>query len=584
MTDYGPMLVSEKPILKSNGEGPAKGVFIMGRFLNEPLTKAIAWQTQVDFSILPISTDHLDADTRAKLGRFSPESPYLIDYVNPDQLTIQSLYRDISGNPAFLIDLNVPRQIAHKGYETVRNSIYSILIVGLGVLLMVLLCLKWTILSPLSTLASHVLDIEQSGNFSKRLRMRRKDEIGILSKEFDDMLETIEKTSNKLADANVQLQKGMEIRMQAVSALKESEGRFRTLVEQAADAVFLNDRNGRIRMVNRLACDSLGYETLELLQMSVFDIDPDFLNRQERNQLCQQLDKQSPVVFEGMHRRKNGESFPVEVSLTPIQYGGEELVLSIARNISRRKQLELRLRYADKMDALRTLTAGIAHNFNNILTIIIGSTGLAKQMTAEDAPVYKLIHKIEKAGLRAREIVWQLINFSHPADDYLALLPIHQIIADLIDKLEKSAPEAIQLQKHIQPDCRPVLSNIVHIQQMVTNLWNNSIEALSDAGGTIDIRVENVSFNTIPPDASPELTPGNYVNIIISDTGRGIDPANLENIFDPYFTTKDFSNGAGMGLSIVQGIVKSNGGAITVTSQPEEGTKISIFLPAAETS
>lgn len=582
MTERGPMMVSSLPILKSNGDGPARGMLVMGRFLDEGLIAHLAWQTQVECAILPISADAAFPDGNKIEDRFSPESPYLIDYTDSDRLNIQSLYRDIQGNPAFLINLNIPRTIAHKGYETVRIGVYSILIAGFGILLMVLVILKWTILNPLSRLTGHVLDIKQSGDFSKRLRMLQKDEIGILSQEFDNVVTVVGKTTKKLAEANVQLQKDNEMRMQIVSALQESEERFRAVVDQAAEAVILHDWNGSIRMVNQVACARLGFESKDLLQMNMADVDPDFDYRKEKERFQEKIAEKTPIIFEGRHKGKNNSILPVEVSLSPIQYRGEFLFLSIARDITRRKLMEKQLRYAQKMDALRTLTAGIAHNFNNILTIIIGCTGLAKQKVTEDMPIHGLIHKIEKAGLRAREIVWQLINFSHPAGDCVTPLPIHQVIADAIDKLKASAPAAIHVNKHISPDCHPVLGNVGHIHQMIANLWNNAVEALSDAGGEIDIGVENVSLDATKTDIHPDLKSGKYVKITIRDSGCGIDPAVLDNIFDPYFSTKDFANGAGMGLSIVHGIVKSNDGSILVESRLGHGTCVSIFFPAEE--
>jgi PAS domain S-box-containing protein len=584
MTEKGPLIISMRPILTSNDGGPSRGILIMGRFFDDAMIHRLAGQTQVEFTAASISDAQKKPATSAALHRISRQEPHWIDEADADWMKVYSQYPDINDQPALLLTITTPRNIAHKGYETIRLAVYSLLMAGLGILLMVLFSLKQTVLTPLARLTRHALSIRQSGDYSKRLSIKSKDEIGILSAEFDNMLAYIEKTSRALEETNAQLQKDIEIRLQVTEALKESEERFKAMVDQAVDAVFLNNRNGRIRMVNRVACSQLGYDTQELLQMRIFDIDPDFVNRKEKNLLCDQPASQTPVIFEGKHFRKDGSSYPVEVSVSPIQYKGEDLFLSIARDITRRKQMETHLRYADKMDTLRTLTAGIAHNFNNILTVIFGNAGLAKQSVSEDSPAYTLIQKIEKASMRAREIVWQLINFSNPSSDYMAPFPIHQVIGDIVEKLEASKPENICVKKYIQPDCLPVLGNASHFQQVMTNLWENALDAIPESGGNIEIRLENITLAAISPDMNPEFKPGNYVRITVIDNGRGIDPECVKSIFDPYFTTKDFSYGAGMGLSIVQGIVKSNGGSVSVKSKPGEGTHITLLFPGVETA
>ncbi|MCU0597838.1 MAG: PAS domain S-box protein [Desulfobacterales bacterium] len=583
MTEKGPLILSARPILTSNEGGPSRGILIMGRFFTDSLKQRLACQTQVEYDILPISDAHVSPQDRKALSRLNAQTPHWMDDADTGCIKTHALYPDINEKPALLLTVQTPRSIAHKGHETVRIAIYSVMLAGLGILLMVLLSLQQTILTPLAGLTQHALAVRQSGDYSKRLALTGKDEIGVLSREFDNMLAHVEKTSRTLAEINAQLQHDIEIRRQVAADLKESEERFKAMVDQAADAVFLNNRDGRIRMVNQVACRRLGYETQELLEMNLFDIDPNFLNRSERNQLFDQLSHQTPVIFEAKHRRKDGTSFPVEITVSPIQYKGEDLFLSIARDISQRKQLELRLRYADKMDALRTLTAGIAHNFNNILSIIFGSAGLAKQYIAEDSAAFNLIHKIETASMRAREIVWQLISFSNPASEHLTPLHIHQLIGDVLEKLEASKPNNIRIVKYIQPDCSPVLGNAKHFHQMMTNLWENAIEALSNGGGDIEIRIEDISFITVSPDMGPDFKPGNYVKIMMADNGRGIDPSTLQSIFDPFFSTKDFSTGAGMGLSVVHGIVKSHAGFITVNSKPGEGTRIILVFPAVQT-
>ncbi len=584
ITEKGPLLLAARPILTSNDGGPLRGICIMGKFFNEDMRHYLQWQTQVEYAVF--TKNEIDQATEIKsiidpLLAPGAKGP-VMDETEPGWMKVYSVFPDINGNPALILISKIKRDIAHKGRETVRIAVYSVLLAGLGILVLVLIGFKKTILKPLDHLTRHAVAIRQSGEFSKRLSFTRNDEIGVLSREFDNMLAFIERTSRNLEEAKDRLEKDMKARLDMLASLKESEERFNAMIDQAMDAVFVNTRDGRIRMVNRVACSRLGYDQRELLEMNLFDIDPDFLHRIDHHDLCHALGEKKPILFEAKHYRKNGTYFPVEVSVSPIQYKGEDLFLSIARDISRRKEMELHLRHADKMSAIQTLTGGIAHNFNNILSVISGSAGLAKQYIPENSPGFNLIQKIETASMRAREIVWQLISFSNPSNDYLTPLPIHQVIGDIVEKLETSKPENIRVTKYIQPDCHPVMGNINHFYLVMKHIWENAVEALSHQGGQIDIQVENISLAAIPQDMGLNFKPGEYVRILVKDNGCGIDTLFLENIFDPYFTTKDFSAGAGMGLSVVHGIVNSLGGFIRVHSKPGQGTCITLLFPSAK--
>ncbi len=577
MTAFGPMLVAALPILQSDLEGPSRGTLIMGRLLDTGLTETLIRQTRVDYKILVVTGETLTSDIRNILDRIDNDTPYLMEPVDEKQLQAHAVITDVAGNPGLLLTLSLPREISARGIETIRIGIYLIIIASIAFFILVFFSLKRLVASPLSRLTAHALAARRTGDYSVRFRLTRNDEIGILSREFDTLLSNIEQTTRKLKQANQKLEQDIALRMETLTTLQESEERFRTILNQAVDAVFLVDLDGRFRMVNRVACERLGYDRHELLELSVSDIDPDCENRCDRKKIRHHIDKKSPEIFETRHRRKDGAIFPVEISLSPVQFRGETILLTIARDITDRKLIENRLRYANKMDAVRTLTAGIAHNFNNILAIIMGNTELIEQSIPEDHPARTRLSHIETAVSRARDIVWQLLYFSHHAAEETDPIDIGKVITEAVQSKKPSTPENIAVQTVFETDCPPVPGNPDQVRLMMSNLWENAVEAMADKGGMLEIRVENLILNKQMPD--PDLKPGRYVRITVADTGRGIDPANLGSIFDPYFTTKDFAYGAGMGLAIVHGIVKGNGGAISVTSAPDRGTRVSIYFP-----
>jgi PAS domain S-box-containing protein len=580
-TDHGPMLVAACPILKSDHEGPSRGMLIMGRFIDEELLQVLSGLTLVDYRIEVINDDTpLPPSTKDIIARIDDATPYVIVPVDSKQLMAYSILPDISGNPGLLLSLSLKREISSRGNETIRIGIYLIILASIIFFVLVLVSLNRLVISPMKRLTAHALNVRRNGDYSVRLRINRSDEIGILSREFDALLADIEQSTRKLTQANQNLEADMTLRMKALSALQESEERFRAMLDQAIDAMYLLDMEGKFRMVNRVACEGLGYHRSELLQMSVPDIDPDSEKRGDKENIWVRLEEK-PALLETRHQRKDGSFFPVEVSLSAFQYQDETLLLAIARDITDRKQLENRLRYTQKREAIRTLTAGIAHNFNNILAVIMGNTELAEQSLPVEHPARTRLKHIEVAVTRARDIVWQLIHFSHQAMEESKPVDIQNAVAETMKIKKSSLPANIVVQTIIEDNRHLIQITPEQIRLIISNLWDNAVDAMTDHGGRLEVRVENIVLESPLSDMDREMKPGNYLRISMTDTGRGIDPAHLDSIFDPYFTTKDFAYGAGMGLAIVQGIVQGNGGSITVNSTPGQGTRVCVFFPAA---
>lgn len=261
---------------------------------------------------------------------------------------------------------------------------------------------------------------------------------------------------------------------------------------------------------------------------------------------------------------------------------GRWVKLQIATDITEFKKIEEELRQAHKMESIGTLAGGIAHEFNNILSIIIGNVELALSELEQKNPAFKNVEEVKKAGLRAKDIVRQLLSFSRKTEQNWKSLDIAPIVKDSLKLVSSSIPSSIEIRKDI-PDSLPhILADQTQLHQVIINLCTNAFQAIEEPDeGILDIRLKKTVLAE-KDERFTDMPLGEYVELIITDNGSGIDP-NLKNrIFDPYFTTKPIGEGTGMGLAIVHGIVQSHGGAIYVDSEPGKGSEFHIIFPVTQ--
>ena len=260
-----------------------------------------------------------------------------------------------------------------------------------------------------------------------------------------------------------------------------------------------------------------------------------------------------------------------------------ETVWQATENIQNEKEntkLERQLQQAQKMEAIGTLAGGIAHDFNNILGAILGYAEMALDDCPTDSIVASDIDQVIKAGHRARELVKQILAFSRQADTERIALQPAVIVREACHMLRSSLPSTISIEQDIDPSLRLILADPTQIHQILMNLCTNAYHAMEMTGGSLSIRVKNKTLTSDDLAGVPDVQPGNYVQMSVSDTGAGIGLEIQERMFDPYFTTKETGKGTGLGLSITHGIVKSYRGFVSCYSQPDEGTVFHVFLPA----
>jgi len=359
-------------------------------------------------------------------------------------------------------------------------------------------------------------------------------------------------------------------------------------VDRSLDTAFWIKPDGSFSYVNDAACQRLGFSRQELLTMSVPDIDPNFPT--EKWPLhWQDIKEQGTLIFETCHQAKDGKTFPVEVAVSYTEFEGKEYHCAFVRDLSERKKdeeekkkLEDHLQRAYKMEAIGTLAGGIAHDFNNILTPIIVQSELALMDIEEKSPIRFNLQEVMKAGLRAKDLVKQILTFSRQSEQQPVPLKITPIIKEAIKLLRASLPTTIEIRLNFQNDEGTVNADPTQIHQVLMNLCTNAGHAMRDKGGVLDVSLDMVELDSEYTSTYVDLEPGPYLKLSVSDTGHGISPELLDRIFDPFFTTKDRSEGTGMGLAVVHGIIKNYGGEITVESELGKGATFMVFFPSVK--
>jgi signal transduction histidine kinase/CheY-like chemotaxis protein len=259
----------------------------------------------------------------------------------------------------------------------------------------------------------------------------------------------------------------------------------------------------------------------------------------------------------------------------------EAEILERKRSEKEKANLEIQLRHAHRLEAIGTLAGGIAHDFNNILTIIIGNTDLARLSVPEGSPVHTKLKKVISASNRAKNLVSQILSFSRKVDKNLQAVRPHLIIRETVNMLRSTIPTMIMIQEDIDPECGTILVDPTQIDQVLINLCTNGVHAMNEKG-ILGVSLKQKVLGEKEIYHRPDMEPGVYVELSVSDTGTGIDPATIERVFDPFFTTKEVGEGTGMGLSMVHGIVMSHHGMITVDSEPGKGSTFHIYFPVVK--
>lgn len=357
-------------------------------------------------------------------------------------------------------------------------------------------------------------------------------------------------------------------------ALRESEERFRAVWEISADALALSDAEGIVVAANPAYLDLYGFTAEEVIGQLFNIIFPEA----EREQVLEQYKAvfASPLVpptFESVIQQADGSQRIVETTIGFITQDGERTaMLSNIRDVTQQRHLEEQLRQSQKMEAVGQLAGGVAHHYNNLLTTIMGYVGLSLTELPGDHPITKDLERIQQTVRRAASLTRQLLAFTRKEPTKIEVVNLNDLIVNMKHMLDSLISSTILLRVELATDLGQVKIDASQFEQVLVNLVVNARDAMPE-GGNLLIRTANVSL-----EEEGEISPGDYVQLIVQDTGHGMSDAVRGRIFEPFFTTKDVGEGTGLGLSTCYAIVSQHRGFITVDSELEQGTTFKIYL------
>ena len=374
-------------------------------------------------------------------------------------------------------------------------------------------------------------------------------------------------------------------RRKVEEALRESEDRFRRLFEEAPIAIQGYASDGVILYWNKACETTYGYTKEEAIGRNILDLIIPGEFREQAAQIIRQGARtgEMPPSGELLLRRKDGTRVPVLSSHVAIVRQSKETELYCLDNdLTEQKRLQSELQQAHKMEVIGTLAGGIAHDFNNILSIIIGNCELALDDIPPWNPSHFFMQEIQKAGLRGKDIVRQLLTFCRKTESTPKPMHLIPIFEDVLRFIRATIPTTIDIRHEMLAREDTICSDPTVIYQVLMNLCSNAADAMEQTGGAILIRMQNIFLDSAMPDIPPDVASGKYIQLMVTDTGPGINPAVINRIFDPYFTTKEVGKGTGMGLAVVQGIVKSHNGAVAISNRPGRGATFTVYLPLSD--
>ena len=370
-----------------------------------------------------------------------------------------------------------------------------------------------------------------------------------------------------------------------VTELRSASDRYRDLIEMSPDAIFIlrdgivvysNDRANELYEAN-LPGGLVGQTGFELVHP-----DSRALAIERREQMVNR-NSFLPAI-ELVHVTLDGKSIEVEVTGRELIFEGLPSVLIYAREIGTRKELQSRLAHAQKMEAVGHLTGGIAHDFNNLLAVMVGNAEVLEHEVGENEDAKVLIDGIISAVLRGSALTNRLLAFSRQQSLNPVAADVSKLVDGLEDMLRRTLGETIDLRVVLADDLWLATTDPHQLENALLNLAINARDAMP-TGGMLTVEAVNVTLDETYAAQQEEVSPGDYIEVAVSDTGTGMTPEILEKVFDPFFTTKDVGKGSGLGLSMVYGYAKQSSGHVTIYSEIGQGTTIKIYLPRSlETS
>ena len=371
----------------------------------------------------------------------------------------------------------------------------------------------------------------------------------------------------------------------AEQALLESEERFRKAFMTGLDAFYIATLDGMLVECNAEFEKLFGYSKEELLGRTSLELNL-YADPAERTRMLAEIEANGQAKnLEMTGRRKNGELIDCSLSVSVVTISNTPHLLGVLRDITQRtsveaalKESESRLRQAQKIEAMGRLAGGLAHDFNNMLAVILGYVEIALGQLAPDAAIRPELEQIQSAAKRSAELTSQLLAFARKQTIQPRTLDLNHTVGEMLKMLQRLIGENIDLSWKPGGLLWPVRMDPSQLDQVLVNVAVNARDAIGGVG-IFTLETRNVTFGAAECQSHPGLVPGAYVELSAADTGCGMAPEVLSKAFEPFFTTKGLGLGTGLGLSTVYGIVKQNGGYVMLESEPGRGTAVRIYLP-----
>jgi PAS domain S-box-containing protein len=433
-----------------------------------------------------------------------------------------------------------------------------------------------------------------SGNFSHRVHMNRKDELGDLSDAFNTMAENLENNKKALDDYHRKLESyhhGLEEKirertlelMEREEALRESERKYRTIFENTGTAMLIIDENRIISLVNTEFEKLTGYskeETENKKNWMEFIAKIDLEKMNMYRALRRTNPNAAPKQYEFQLVHKNGQFKDIFIHIDLIS--GTKKSLASLIDITERKKLEAQLLRAQKMEAMGTLAGGVAHDLNNVLGVLVGYSELLLFEIPEGSRLRKHVSNILQSSLKAAAIIQDLLTLARRGVTVSEVININKIVTEYLETPEHekllSFHKQVTVQTELEENILNIMGSPVHLSKTVMNLVSNAAEAMPD-DGEITITTYN-RYIDIPIKGYDTMAEGDYAVISVSDTGQGISPQDMSRIFEPFYTKKVMGrSGTGLGLAVVWGTVKDHGGYVDVQSTEGKGTTFTLYFP-----
>ena len=376
-----------------------------------------------------------------------------------------------------------------------------------------------------------------------------------------------------------ELQNELNERLKAEAEIERGKKEWETTFDAMSDWICLVDTDKRILRSNRAGekilnlslKDIIGKNCCELVHEkgeSIPGCPIDKMVASQQREMCE--------YYDNYHKKW------LFITAEPVfdEGGNIKCAIHVLQDVSEQKSLEDRLMQAQKMESIGTLAGGIAHDFNNILAIIVGNTEMTIEDLPEGHPAKENLREILNAGLRARDVVRHILSFSRKAVTDRKPIHLYPVVEDTLKMLRASIPTHIEIRQNMSCESDVIMADPTQMSQVLMNICTNAAQAMREEGGVLVVGLQNVEFEIQTGESG--IGPGRYVKLSVSDTGTGIEPEHIDRIFEPYFTTREPGAGTGLGLSVVQGIVKTHHGLVTVASDFGKGTVFEVLLPVIE--